>query len=402
MRAFGERLGTSFGVRAALAASALIGSAFCASEASARPGTHPIVVHTWDARASSVVLEYERGLLDGGGMNIVSYHANFSSTGGRLSSQFGLYYLNFSEASNPTAHGLAGSATAVFSLPVASRFENGLPRAAIGLYVGSAPTALISGERNYVTVPFVFGFGVPISPAKAISITPWFELSPSVNLDTVIHSYDFSNVNPLDYYDPATGTVKKLTASDVEKILKDSVDLEFGFRVGARGGLDIALHASDYFDLALDASMSSVGTAFSGTRVVYLGGGFVWRWDDIVPAVLPADKRLLHESCDDVETRFRSCPNARKWRSPEEIQRQFGPTELKAPAPAPATPAPAASAPPSASSASAVAPAPYAPTPSPAVAPAPYASAPAPVVAPPPAAPAPAPPAGDAGSFPLQ
>lgn len=400
MRAFGERLGTSLGVRAALTASALIGSVFCASEASARPGTHPIVVHTWDARASSVVLEYERGLLDGGGMNVVSYHANFSSTGGRLSSQFGLYYLNFSEASNPTAHGLAGSATAVFSLPVASRFENGLARAAIGLYFGSAPTALISGERNYVTVPFVFGFGVPVSPAKAITITPWFEFSPSVNLDTVIHSYDFSNVNPLDYYDPATGTVKKLTASDVEKILKDSVDLEFGFKVGARGGLDIALHASDYFDLALNASMSSVGTAFSGTRVVYLGGGFVWRWDDIVPAVLPADKRLLHESCDDVETRFRSCPNARKWRSPEEIQRQFGPTEMKAPAPAPtapttvpaATPAPVTTPQPIEAPASVAAPAPYAPAPPP---PPPAAPTPA-------APPAPAAPPGDAGSFPLQ
>ena len=36
----------------------------------------------------------------------------------------------------------------------------------------------------------------------------------------------------------------------------------------------------------------------------YLGGGFIWRWDDIVPAVLPAEKRLLHESCDDVEARF--------------------------------------------------------------------------------------------------
>lgn len=383
MRSFGGRLGTGFGVRVALAASALIGGVLSGHEASARPGTHPVVVHTWDARASSVVLEYERGLLDGGGMNVVSYHANFSSTGGRLSSQFGLYYLNFSEGSNPTAHGLAGSATAVFSLPVASRYENGLPRAAIGLYFGSAPTALISGERNYVTVPFVFGFGVPVSPAKAITITPWFELSPSVNLDTVIHSYDFSNVNPLDYYDPATGTVKKLTASDVEKVIQDSVDLEFGFKVGARGGLDLALHASDYFDFAVNASMSSVGTAFSGTRVVYLGGGFVWRWDDIVPAVLPADKRLLHEACEDVEARFKSCPNSRKWRTPEEIQQQFGPTELKPPTPAPASSAPLPSAP-----------APIAPAPATTVA------APAPST---PAAPAPtaAPPA-DGGSFPLQ
>lgn len=380
-RSFGGRLGTGFGVRAALVASALIGSVLGSREAWARPGTHPIVVHTWDARASSVVLEYERGLMDGGGMNVVSYHANFSSTGGRLSSQFGLYYLNFSEASNPTAHGLAGSATAVFSLPVASRFDNGLPRAALGLYFGSAPTALISGERNYVTVPFVFGVGVPVSPARAVTITPWFELSPSVNLDTVIHPYDFTGDNPLDYYDPVTGTVK-LTSSDVERVLRESVDLEFGFRVGARGGLDIALHASDYFDFAVNASLSSVGTAFSGTRVVYLGGGFVWRWDNIVPAVLPAEKRLLTESCDDVEARFRSCPNSRNWRSPAEIQQQFGPTELK---PAPASEvAPPSNAPPAA---------PSAPAPS---------EAPAPVTPPPAQSSAPAAPGGDAGSFPVQ
>ena len=102
-----------------------------APEAAARPGTHPVVVSTWDARASSVVLGYRHGSFDGGGLNEVSYHANFSSTGGKLSSQFGLYYLNTSyDADEPTAHGLSGSATAVFNLPVARRFDNGLPLAA--------------------------------------------------------------------------------------------------------------------------------------------------------------------------------------------------------------------------------------------------------------------------------
>ncbi|MGC4090656.1 MAG: hypothetical protein QM756_22840 [Polyangiaceae bacterium] len=373
--------GSSAWALCAVGALTLAAGVTLSGNAAARPGTHPITVSTWDARASSVALEYRRGLLDGGGMDVVSYHANFSSTGGRLSSQFGLFYLNFSEAARPTTYGLAGSATALFNLPVTSRFENGLPRAAIALYFGSVPTALISGERNYLSVPFVFGFGVPLSPAKAITITPWFELSPSVNLDTVIHPYDLSNENPADYYDPQTGTLKTITSEDVEKIVSKSVDLEFGFAVGARGGIDLALHASDYFDFTVNATMSSVGTAFSGTRVVYLGGGVVWRWDDIVPAVLPPEKRLLNESCEDVEARFRTCSRSREWRSPEQLPK-FGPAQLKAPATPTANTAPAAAKP--------AAPAPAAVAP----APAPAAQPPAPAA--PQASPAPS------GGFPAQ
>jgi hypothetical protein len=301
-------------------------------EAVARPGTHPIVVSTWDARASSVVLGYRHGSFDGGGLNELSYHANFSSTGGKLSSQFGLYYLNLSsDGSDPTAHGLSGSATAVFNLPVARRFNNGLPLAAIDFYLGSAPTALVSGERNYLTLPLVIGFGVPLTPAKAITITPWFELSPSVNLDTEIHEFHLTPEDATKYVtvtqNPTTGrpdVTVNFNASDVESLIGESVDLKTSAAVGARAGLDLALHVSDYFDLGLNATLSSFGSAFSGTRVLYLGGGFIWRWDDIVPAVLPAENRLLHESCDDVEARFRSCPNSRKWRSPEDIERLYG------------------------------------------------------------------------------
>jgi hypothetical protein len=342
----------------ALPAIALL-SAF-SPDASARPGTHPIVVSAWDARASSVVLEYRHASFSGGGMNVVSYHANFSSTGGKLSSQFGLYYLNMSESGMPTAQGLAGSAAAVFNLPVTRRFDNGLPVVAIDFYVGSAPTALISGERNYLTLPLTIGFGVPVTPAKALSITPWFEFAPSFNLDTVIHPFDFSQEDPTKYI--VNGEIK-LTSNDVERVIAKSVDLQTSAAVGARGGLDLALHASDSFDFDLNATISSLGTAFAGPTVVYLGGGFIWRWDDIVPAVLPAEKRLLHESCDDVEQRFKSCPNSKKWRSPEEVERLYGPQNA-APAAAPTTPSPSSNPPPSAApipDAAPAAPAPSAP-----------------------------------------
>jgi hypothetical protein len=326
--------------------------------AEARPGTHPIVVSTWDTRASSVALEYQHGIFDGGNFNTVSYHANFSATSGKLSSQFGLYYVNFSEAPPlPTTQGLAGSATAVFSLPVARRYDNGIPATAVDFYVGSAPTALVSGERNYITVPFVLGFGVPISPAKIISITPWLEFSPAVNLDTVIKPYNAVIDNPQDFYDPITGEVN-ITSEQIQQIMSQSVELEASGTVGARAGVDFALRASDAFDLKVNATLGSVGTAFSGTRVVYLGAGLVWRWDDIVPAILPPDKRLLHESCEDIETRFRSCPSSANWRTPEQLQKELGPPPLapkaepaQASPPAPAAnPAPTSAPPPTPSS----------------------------------------------------
>src|ERR1051325_2938138 len=170
------------GVAAVLACAGLLTAS---TAALARPGTHPIVVSTWDARASSVLLEYRHGFMKGGGFNDVAYSANFSSTSGRLSAEFGLHYQSFAPGQGePTAHGLAGTATAVFELPITSRLDNGLPSVALGLYVGAAPTALISGSLNYITIPAVLGVGLPVTPTKAVTFTPWFELSPGVNLDT--------------------------------------------------------------------------------------------------------------------------------------------------------------------------------------------------------------------------
>src|ERR1051325_5181783 len=112
--------------RGAVAVLAGAGLVTLSSGAFARPGTHPVVVGTWDARASSVVLEYRHGFMRGGGFNDVAYMANFSSTSGQLSAQFGLHYESFAPThSDPTAHGLAGTATAVFALPLTSRLDNG-------------------------------------------------------------------------------------------------------------------------------------------------------------------------------------------------------------------------------------------------------------------------------------
>jgi hypothetical protein len=350
--------------------------------AHARPGIHPVVVSSWDTRASSVSLEYRHGFMKNGGFNDVGYVAAFSSTSGKLSAQFGLHYVNLAELAEDTVHGLSGTATAVFNLPVTARYENGLPKAALGLYVGSAPTIMTSGARNYLSIPFLLGVGVPLTPVKVITITPWAELSPGVNLDTRINSFEFSDDEAQDLVGP-DGDVR-LTEEQVEAIVSDSVELDVSATGGLRGGIDFALHVSNAVDFAANVTLSSLGSALAGPTVTYVGGGVVWRWDDIVPAVLPADKRLLHENCDDVEARFRTCPNSRRWQPPPESA-PAPPAAAPLPPPAPAVAAP----PPPAAPPAAAAPAPPPPAAPPPAAPPPAAPPPA---APPPAAPAPAPP----------
>jgi hypothetical protein len=147
-----------------------------------------------------------------------------------------------------------------------------------------------------------------------------------------------------------------------------------------RVGLEASLHLGKSADLNLYGMLSSLGGAFSGETVKTVGGALVIRWDDIVPAVLPKPEVEATESCEATEKRFRACPNARHWLSPEQRGQQ-PPSE-----PAPITPPPLTTAP--------QAPAP-APTPTPAPAPAPAIPA-APAAAPT----TPAPTAPPQGSFP--
>lgn len=340
--------------------------------AEARPGTHPVAVSTWDSRASSVLLQYRHGFITDGSLNAVSYHANFSSTSGKLSAQFGFHYQNLVEGEEKTLHGLSGSGVAVFNLPLTRRFDNGLAMVALGMYVGSAPTILASGSRNFLSVPFLFGVGVPITPVKALTLTPWFELSPGVNLDTVINDFEFVPEDLTDFIDPVTQEVN-LTEDDVTKIVTDAVELETSVTAGARVGLDLALHVSDSFDIAANATISSLGSAFKGSTVTYIGGGLTWRWDDIVPAVLPADRRLLHEDCADIEARYKLCPKSKPIAPPPPEPIKYQPLEPLPPLPPPpppaaTTPAPAP-APPLSPTPAPTSPAPLTPAPTPAPAP---------------------------------
>jgi len=303
--------------------------------AEARPGSHPAAISTYDTRASSVVLAYRRGILDGGGFNHISYNANFTSTTGVLSAQFGLHYLNFKGGpTEDAANGVAGGAVALFNVPVTRRFDNGLPVVGIAPYLGIIPTAIISGEQSFLTLPAVLGLAAPMSPAELITITPWFEVALAVDLDTVIRPAsitqgDVCNIIPdlpgCPGYVPGTipnapPPAVTIDASTVTQIVAQGVEVELSVNAPMRFGLDTALHVGDALDFTIYGGMATFGSAFGGTMVGIVGGSLVWRWDDIVPGVLPAERRLLKENCEDIEARFRTCPASRTWLRPEQIE----------------------------------------------------------------------------------
>lgn len=303
--------------------------------ASATAGTHAPAVSTYDTRASSIVFGYRHGFSDAGSFNTFSYNANFTSTTGRLSAQFGIHYVNFREQdADARAHGVAGSGVAVLVFPVAGRYDNGVPKVGLALHLGGVPTAFISGERNFLTLPLVLGFGVPLSPAKFLTFTPWYELGVSVNLDTVIKPQDVTVDRDDVVYDPSSMTAS-LRPGAVEDALAQGVEIDLGVSVPMRVGLEASLHLGKTVDLNLYGMFSTLGGAFSGETVKTIGGALVIRWDDIVPTVLPKPEVETTESCEATEKRFRACPNARHWLSPEQRGEQ-APGE-----PAPSTTPPA-------------------------------------------------------------
>ena len=349
--------------------------------AAATGGAHAPAVSTYDTRASSVVFAYRHGFSDAGSFNTFSYNANFTSTSGRLSAQFGIHYVNFLQQDADTrAHGVAGSGVAVLVFPVAGRFEDGVPKVAVAMHLGGVPTAYISGERNFLTVPFVLGFGLPLSPIRQLTFTPWYELAIAANVDTIVRpegvTIDSSQVQ-VEIGPDGKPTGAMLKPGAVQDALSKGVTVDLTVNVPMRFGLEAALHLGKSADLNFYGMFSTLGGAFAGENVKTVGASLVVRWDDIVPAVLPKPAVEEHESCEATERRFRACPNARFWLTPEQ-RGQALPDATPAPS-APATPAPASAAP---------------------SAPAPPAPAAPPTAAPPTAAPAPTPPGSSNNNFP--
>ena len=118
-----------------------------------------------------------------------------------------------------------------------------------------------------------------------------------------------------------------LNQGAIEDAVKKGVTVDLSFKVPMRAGLDGSIHLGESVDFNLYSGVSSLGGGFQGTSVLTAGAGLTFRWDDIVPAVLPVERRLDREGCDAIEGRFRSCPNSRNWLSPEQRAR---PPELPA------------------------------------------------------------------------
>jgi hypothetical protein len=308
-----------FRVSAVCGLAAASSAGIFASPARATPaGTHAAAVSTYDTRASSVVFGYRHGFSDAGSFNTFSYNANFTSTTGRLSAQFGIHYVNFKQASaDARAHGVAGSGVAVLVFPIGGRYDDGVPKLAFALHLGGVPTAYISGERNFLTLPFVLGFGLPLSPSRFVTFTPWYELSLSTNVDTIVRPEGVTIDSSSVQIDPQTGTAS-LKPGAVENALRKGVTIDVGVSVPMRAGLELAFHLGKSVDLNLYGMFSTLGGAFSGDSVKTIGGALVVRWDDIVPAVLPKTEVIVRESCEATERRFRACPNSRYWLSPEQ------------------------------------------------------------------------------------
>jgi hypothetical protein len=387
----------------------LVASMYSAT-ASATSGAHPPAVSTFDTRASSVALAVRNGFADTT-WRAFSYNANFSSTGGNLSAQFGLHYMQIREkGDDDLMHGAAVTGAGVLSVPLAKRFDNGVPFTALNIYAGAAPTLAGSGASNFISLPLTIGVGVTISPLPWLSFTPWFEAAPSGTLDTRIRkpdltslagvdtgAIDFTQLTPEQVEELQSGRQALFTQEDIDKVIDDSIDLEFSIQVPLRAGLMTTVRLGERFSLNVDAGVVGFGPAFSGPIIGYAGGAIVFHWDDIVPAVLPAQRRLQGEQCEDVEARFKTCPAGKKLFSQAPaagVTSKLG-TENSSLV-APALPAPAAAAPTGGASIGVKPAVPPAQTPPSVVPSAPaLPSGPPPQSAPPPAGGGPAPAPGD-------
>jgi hypothetical protein len=357
----------------------LAAGALGAASAFALPNTHAPAISTWDARASSVVLGYGHSLGGAGDFTRLTYSANFSSSSGVLSAQFGVHYLTYRDHDDSVlARGFSAGGVALFNFPLGERFANGVPRSSFDFYVGGVPTALFSGQLNFISVPLVLGVGIPFSPAPWLSLQPWAELSPGLNFDTRIQE-----VSTTDAVQAAMdGT---LTRSEVEDLVDQGLKITEETTLGTRAGVSITGHLGERVDLNVDFAL---GAQRHGSAS--LGAALVVRWDALVvgnekpPQAEAEATRAVPPACAAWQVGLQRCvasppsvpssvppanrapaagtrSGARRSAAPQSAPRQR-PAALP-PAPVPATAAPAA---PSAPRKKTAAPAGTAPSPAPA------------------------------------
>lgn len=295
------------------------------TRAAARPNTHAPAISTWDPRASSVVVGLGRAVSGDGSFSFASYNANFSSTSGILSAQFGVHYVTFEQdAAAPLARGVSAGGVALISLPLASRFDNGVPKSSFAFYIGGVPTAMFSGRLNFISVPLVLGVGLPFSPSPYVTFRPWVELSPGLNFDTRIDEV------------PASAAIQAamdgtLTRDEVEDLVEEGLNIQRETTVGKRAGLSVAVHLGERVDVDLNMML---GAGQPGA--ISLGAGLVLRWDALVHRLQHHGRASAGEgdadSCAALAARYhRQC---RLRAGPRAPHRRSAPGSRRRPAPA--------------------------------------------------------------------
>jgi hypothetical protein len=275
----------------------LLACLFTAAVGKALPNTHAPAISTWDPRASSVVLGLGGGVTGAGSFAFKSYNANFSSSSGILSAQFGVHYVTFRNSDGAElARGVSAGGVALISLPLTPRYENLVPRTSFAFYIGGVPTALISGQLNYISVPLVLGMGLPYSPIPQLTLTPWVELSPGLNFDTHIEAVATNEAI-------ASAMDGTLTRDEVEDLVREGLQIERNTTLGKRAGLSIAGHLGERVDLDVDWML---GAGHGGA--MSLAAALVVRWDELVPSSTHA-REEEDEDCNAIAARYhRQCP----------------------------------------------------------------------------------------------
>jgi len=243
------------------------------AQARPRTGQTAPTVATWDTRASSLGGSYLEGLYNGGHLRFASYYTAFTSTTGRLSSQFGLHYLGYGEAAT-TAHGLAGTATTMYQVPLTGRQPGGLPWVAVAPYAGVSPSGMVSKDFAAVILPLHAGVGLPVSPLPWLTLTPWAEVSYGLSVSLEV---DRETVDKLD-----SGELKP---EDFDP--QDLVRFQYNPALSWRFGLNTAVHLGKKLDLQLHATASELSDPKEQRLIVLAGATLLWHWDDVVPAILP-------------------------------------------------------------------------------------------------------------------
>jgi hypothetical protein len=276
-----------------------------ATASHARPNTHAPAISTWDPRASSVVVGLGGAVSGDGAFAFKSYNANFSSSDGILSAQFGVHYVTFKDSDTAAlARGVSAGGVALISLPLTPRFENGVPGTSFAFYVGGVPTAVFSGQLNYISVPLVLGVGLPYSPIEELTLRPWVELSPGLNFDTRIEAVATSEA----VQSAMDGT---LTRDEVEDLVKQGLKIDRETSVGKRVGISASGHLGERVDIDVNWML---GAGHAGA--MSLGASLVVRWDAMV-GVSSARREEEDEDCDAIARRYHQhCPLRRPASAP--------------------------------------------------------------------------------------